>query len=56
MTPLPTCRNISHGAGILHICQASQSLQGHNPVAPHLVLGRRQLTRWRPGSLCLLPG
>lgn len=55
MTSL-TCRNIFREAGIWHNCQVSRSLQGHNPAARHLVSGRRQLTQWHPGTLCLLPG
>lgn len=49
---LPTCRNISHGAEIWRSRPGSRPLWGHNPVAHHLVSGRRRPTRRHPGTLC----
>lgn len=53
---LLTCHNTFHGAGIWHNCPVSRTLWGHNPAARRLVSGRRRLTQWHPGTLCLLLG
>lgn len=49
---LPTCRNISHGAGTWRNSPGSRPLRGHNPAAHHQVSGRRRPTRRHPGRLC----